>query len=227
MTKGCFVTGTDTSVGKTWATVALLRFLQETTGERAVAVKPVASGSTLIDGAWVNEDAWLFQQYSSGVHAYSEINPYLFAEPLSPHLAQKKQVVEISVIRSAIRNVSESADWVLIEGAGGWLSPMCQTFDNRDLAESLAWPVILVVGIRLGCINQARLSYENIQGRPVRFAGWVAVVTDPHLDAISGNIDAIERYLGMPPLGVLPYQPQRDMDLLSLGLSHQIIQKLI
>jgi dethiobiotin synthetase len=218
MEQAYFITGTDTNVGKTWATVALMRYFQGQ-GKSVIGLKPVASGCTLQNGILVNEDALLLQKNASVRLDYQSINPYAFETPVSPHLAGKDNPVELDVIAKSFDAIKNQAQIILVEGAGGWYSPLNDYQDNSDLAAALLVPVILVVGIRLGCINHAKLTYQAIIGSPVNCAGWIAVCADPNGLCIEENIDTLKALLDTPLLGVLSYMNSPDFNALAKCLS--------
>lgn len=214
MPAGFFITGTDTDVGKTWVTVALLRRFYRH-GIKAAGFKPVAAGCVWQQGRWVNQDALLIQEYSGIELDYEIINPYAFAEPLSPHIACGDVRVNVQTIDVAFTQIKQSADLVLVEGAGGWLSPLSRELDNADLAKLLALPVIVVVGVRLGCINHARLTVQSIREFGLLCAGWVAVEIVPDFVGFRESLEFLKKTLNAPLLGVLPHLPTADFDLLA------------
>ena len=212
MPPGFFITGTDTDVGKTWVTVALLhRFRRQ--GVKAAGFKPVAAGCVWQEGRWVNQDALLIQKHSGIDLDYEIINPYAFVAPLSPHIACGDVRVNLAAIQKAFARITQSADRVLVEGAGGWLSPLSLDLDNADLAKVLALPVIMVVGMRLGCINHARLTIESIREAGLPCAGWVAVEIVPEFVGFQASLEFLQQRLNVPLLGILSHSPEGDFDL--------------
>jgi dethiobiotin synthetase len=208
--KACFLTGTDTEVGKTFAACALLiRARRE--GFSAAALKPVAAGVTA-EGE--NEDVRAHRAAASPeVDLPLRIrNPYCFMPPIAPHLAAREAGVEIdfSLIRHALEIAQKAADRVLVEGAGGFRVPLGAAGDSADLAALLNLPVILVVGMRLGCINHALLTAEAIAARRLPFAGWIANCIDPDMPRRAENLATLKAALSAPLLGVLLYQPHPD-----------------
>ena len=175
VTERYFVTGTDTEVGKTVASAALLQAARML-GKTTAGYKPVASGSEMTPEGLRNTDALALQRNSSLTLAYSAVNPYTFAEPTSPHIVSvdEDRPIDFSVLSSGLRVLETQADWVLVEGAGGWFTPLSdeQTFADWVQAEQL--PVILVVGVKLGCINHAMLTAQAVQQAGLRLAGWIA-----------------------------------------------------
>jgi len=212
--QGYFITGTDTDVGKTCATIALMRYFKRQ-GKTVLGMKPVASGCTLHAGELKNADALLIQDNASIALDYQMINPYAYKLPVSPHIAGIHDPVKLAIIVECYNSLKALADIVIVEGAGGWYAPLNAQDDISDLANALALPVILVVGLRLGCINHAKLSYQAIKLSGLACAGWIAVSVDPDLLNRDENIQAIKTALPVPLLGVLPYQKQLDYDLLA------------
>ncbi len=214
MKKGFFITGIDTGVGKTWATIALMHYFKQQ-GETVVGMKPVAAGCEWLDGQLKNEDALLIQEHNSLSLDYKAINPYAFEQPVSPHLAALENTVNIDVIVHAFNQLQDKADVLLVEGAGGWLSPISNKYDIADLAKKLQLPVLLVVAVKLGCINQARLTYQAIQASGVECRGWIAICTDPEMLMKNENIEMIRNKISVPLLGVLPYSAKMDFNYLA------------
>ncbi len=212
--QGYFITGTDTDVGKTCATIALMRYFKRQ-GKTVLGMKPVASGCTLHAGELKNADALLIQENASIALDYQMINPYAYKLPVSPHIAGIHNPVKLAIIVECYNSLKVLADIVIVEGAGGWYAPLNAQDDISDLANALALPVILVVGLRLGCINHAKLSYQAIKLSGLACAGWIPVSVDPDLLNRDENIQAIKTALPVPLLGVLPYQKQLDYDLLA------------
>lgn len=203
---GFFITGTDTEVGKTRCTLGLMAALQRQ-GRSVVAMKPVASGCAGTPDGLRNEDALLLQAQGSLQVDYSLINPYPFAPAIAPHLAaaQSGTHIEIATILDAFRLLSNKADYTLVEGVGGWRVPLNEEESVADLAFALGLPVLLVVGVRLGCINHALLSAESIRAAGLELAGWIANSVTPGMAAQEQNIQAIEQRIGAPLLGHIPY----------------------
>lgn len=211
--KGFFITGTDTGAGKTWATIALMRYFK-LQGNIVVGMKPVATGCNWHNGQLKNSDALLVQENSSIQLDYQEINPYAFETPVSPHLAAKNNPVKVEVILQAFNNLKDKADIVLVEGVGGWLAPLSHEYDVSDLVKALQLPVIMVVAIRLGCINHARLTFQAIQEAKIKCAGWIAMCIDPDMTMRQQNIDTIKNKIATPLFGTLPYSEEKDFDAL-------------
>ena len=177
---GYFITGTDTGIGKTVVTLGLMRWLQDR-GRRVAAMKPVASGCERTPQGLRNEDALQLQQQASMPLDYDVVNPYAFEPPIAPHIAasQAGVQIELDIIRQGVRLLAEHADLVCVEGVGGWLVPLNGEESVADLAVSLGLGVVLVVGMRLGCLNHALLTAQAIQASGASLAGWVANCLPP------------------------------------------------
>ncbi len=207
-THGWFVTGTDTNVGKTLASSALLHALGQA-GFKAVGMKPVASGTELKDGRFVNEDVEQLRAASTVDAPIEARCPYLFRAAIAPHLAAAAEcrTIDIGTIMSAYDGLAQHADAVVVEGVGGFVVPLSGSLDTADLAQRLDLPVILVVGIRLGCLSHALLTAEAIRTRGLRLAGWIASSIDPNMLAAAANIDTLMARLDAPLLGHIPHLP--------------------
>lgn len=203
--KGYFVTGTDTGVGKTLVAAALTRALVAR-GVRTAVMKPVAAGSVETPAGPRNDDALELLGASNVAAAYDDVNPWLLAAPASPHLAARAEgvTIRIETILAAYQRLSAASDVVIVEGAGGWLAPISGTATMADIAERLALPVILVVGLRLGCLNHALLTREAIRARGLPFGGWIANKLAQEMPLCAANIDTLTSRFGMPPLAVVP-----------------------
>ena len=212
MTCGVFVTGTDTGIGKTWVSVGLLHGLRRQ-GLRAAGMKPVASGcDRAADGSWVNADALALRAASSGDPPYDAINPYALADPIAPEFAAERQgvAIELAVIRDGYRRLAASADWVVVEGVGGWRVPLSSVLTTAELVAALDLPVVLVVGLRLGCINHALLTAEALAADGVHCAGWVANRVDALYNTTAETLATLSARLAMPLLGEIPQDVDRD-----------------
>jgi len=201
-----FVTGTDTGVGKTVVTLGLMRCLQDR-GRRVVAMKPVASGCQRTSRGLRNDDALLLLQQSSLPLEYSEVNPYAFEPAIAPHLAAAEAGcrIELATIGTAYRRLATQADQVCVEGIGGWLVPLNEAQTTADLASELGLGIILVVGMRLGCLNHALLTQAAIAAAGLHFAGWVANQPPPGCERVGENIDTLRSRLAAPLLGSVPF----------------------
>ena len=217
--RSLFVTGTDTGVGKTLVSAALLHTLAQRHA-RVVGMKPVAAGLVQQAGAWVSEDV-LMLRAASTVQVPPELdNPVALPEPLSPHLAAAHAGRHVSVAQllRAQRELLTRADVVLVEGAGGWRVPLNELETLADLARAMAAPVVLVVGLRLGCLNHALLTAEGIRADGLTLAGWVANSVDPDMACRDENIDTLRQRLHAPLLGVVPWLPVPDARNIRLQL---------
>jgi dethiobiotin synthetase len=213
MERGFFITGTDTGVGKTWATVALMRYFQAQ-GKTVLGMKPVASGCHWLDGKRRNDDALLLQKNASITIPYDLINPFAYELPVSPHLAGEENPVELGKIIAAFTELQRHADMVLVEGVGGWLVPLNQHGDTvQILAKQLNLKVIMVVAMRLGCLNHACLTYQAIVASGLTCAGWLAMTVEPSMLKFADNIATLQTAIAAPLLGVLPYSVEPDFDL--------------
>lgn len=201
----CFVAGTDTGIGKTLVSSALLHVLGQA-GVRAAGMKPLAAGAELRDGAWHNEDVDLLHAAAPLKLPRELTTPYLLREPAAPHLAAAMEGVRIEPqkIMDCYARVREQAEAVVVEGVGGFRVPLNDRYDTSDLVRQLGLPVVLVVGLRLGCISQALLTAEAIAARGLKLAGWVANTVDPAMGHMAGNIEAIAARIGAPLLGHVP-----------------------
>lgn len=205
MTRGVFVTGSDTDCGKTFVARAMLHQLGAQ-GVRAAGFKPVAAGAAWRDGELRNDDALALQSASGPDLPYALVNPYCFEPAIAPHLAAAEAGVEIDlgVILAARAGLAQQCDFIVAEGAGGWLVPLGPHLDIEGLAVALELPVLLVVGLRLGCLNHALLSARAVRASGARLAGWVASQVDPHMQRAEANVASLVERLGAPCLGVLP-----------------------
>lgn len=217
--RGYFVTGTDTGVGKTVVTLGLMRGLQAR-GLRVVAMKPVASGCRRTAQGLRNDDALQLQRQGSLPLDYGDVNPYAFEPAIAPHLAAAEAGVRIDpeTIRKGFERLAGQADRVCVEGVGGWLVPLNETHTVADLAGVLGLGVILVVGIRLGCLNHALLTAQAIRAAGLGLAGWVANLPSPGSERIGENIAALEERLAAPRLGTVPYLPVCSADAVAARL---------
>jgi dethiobiotin synthetase len=213
---GIFITGTDTGVGKTVAACGLVRALRQA-GSRVSVMKPVASGSLRTPEGLRNADALALME-AAGMDSrtlYARVNPYCFEPPISPHIAAEdaKIKIDIDMIRGEFDRLAASADWVVVEGAGGWLAPLSDHETMADLATGLDLPVLIVVGLKLGCLNHAQLTRRAVAAHGVPFAGWVASAIDPQMSRLEANLESLERLLGDPPLAVVPHLPDGGIRL--------------
>lgn len=203
--RGVFVTGTDTEVGKSVVATGLVRGLVAQ-GSRVAVMKPVASGSQRTPEGLRNEDALALMAASNTPAPYALVNPYCFEPAISPHIAAQESGISIdfAIIRHNFATLAGAADWVVVEGAGGWLAPVGPRATIQDLALALELPVLLVVGMRLGCINHALLTKLAIEASRAPFAGWVANTIDPAMARPAENLETLIRLLDEPPLAIVP-----------------------
>jgi dethiobiotin synthetase len=205
----CFVTGTDTEIGKTLVSSAILHKLVQA-GVRACGMKPVAAGAELRDGELHNDDADRLIA-AGNVHLPPNITtPYMLREPAAPHIAAALDGVKIDPVPiiAAYAEIAAASDAVVVEGVGGFRVPLSDSFDTADLARQLNLPVILVVGMRLGCINHALLTIEAIVARGLVVAGWIASEVDPDMRFTDENIEALLLRIPAPLLGRVPHLEQ-------------------
>lgn len=206
MTKRWFITGTDTEVGKTVASCALLQAAR-LAGYRTAGYKPVASGSEMTALGVRNSDALALQRNSSVALRYEQVNPFAFLEPTSPHIvsAEEKRPIAFDALSAGLRALEASADWVQVEGAGGWFTPLSASHTFADWAVRERLPVILVVGIKLGCINHALLTAQAVQASGLVLAGWIANDITPPGRRHSEYLATLEALLPAPLLGEIPH----------------------
>lgn len=206
MVSSWFITGTDTEVGKTVASTALLQ-AAKAAGLHSVGYKPVASGCEVTADGIRNSDALALQQNSVLELPYESINPLAFLEPTSPHIvsAEEGRPIELSRLSAGLAALQQQADWVLTEGAGGWFTPLSEehTFADWVIQEQL--PVVLVVGVKLGCINHAMLTAQAVQASGLRLAGWIANVVQPAGKRHAEYMATLRQRLPAPLLGEIPY----------------------
>ncbi len=202
MATGYFITGTDTGVGKTLVSCALLHAFAAR-GQAVAGMKPVAAGCE--NGKWSDVEALIAASNIAAPREWS--NPYALIPPVAPHLAAKQMAVEIDtrVILQACRELQNIAEVVIVEGVGGFLVPLNEHCDGSDMAVALGLPVILVVGMRLGCLNHALLTIRAVRASGLPLAGWVANQIDPHMMEFEENVHALQQRLDCPLLGVLPF----------------------
>ncbi|MEW6677524.1 MAG: dethiobiotin synthase [Pseudomonadota bacterium] len=226
--RGLFVVGTDTGVGKTRVAAALVRAYAGL-GYRAVGMKPVAAGAEFVDGRWQNEDVACLTRAGNVAAPEEWVNPYLLREAIAPHLAadHKGVQMEIPVLRHAYENLMALADVVVVEGAGGLLVPINADQDMADLAQALGLPLVLVVGMRLGCLNHALLTQEALARRGLELAGWVANRLDPDMAAYDENLATLVRRIPAPLLAELPFRPVVDPEQVAGALAPKRLVRLL
>lgn len=221
MTRGYFVTGTDTGVGKTLISAALIHgFAQR--GYQVAGMKPVAAGCSSVDGTLVSDDVVMLRAASNVVLPMHVCNPYAFEPPLAPHIAatQLGQRIEIRKITDAFQTASSMAEVVVVEGVGGFRVPLNPQEDTADLAARLGLPLVLVVGMRLGCLNHALLTVEAILNRGLPLMGWVANCIDPAMRSLEDNLQTLNQSIPAPCVGVVSYSAINDYTLVANTLDY-------
>jgi len=221
--RGLFITGTDTGVGKTVIACALTRAFVAR-GERVAVMKPIASGAARTPQGLSNEDALALMEASNVALAYPTVNPFCFEPAVSPHIAAKEANVPIDKTKIATEYAALAAvsDRVIVEGAGGWLAPIGETETMADLARALGLPALLVVALRLGCLNHAALTRRAIEAARVPFAGWIANVPGAAMEREAENLATLTTSLGGPPLAVQRFAPQSARTLVLTQAAAQL-----
>jgi dethiobiotin synthetase len=225
MAKTIFISGIDTGTGKTLVTAGLMRALRAG-GKEVYGMKPVASGCKMVDGSLVSDDALVIQANGSHVLPYVTINPIALENPCSPNIAAKLEYREtdVNVVMSAYGDMPETADYILIEGIGGWRTPFCSNAGSVDFVKTLGIPVILVVGLRLGCINHALLTLGAIQQDGIQLAGWVVSVTDPDFNYSEETLDYLKDTMPAPLLAHIPFLSRIDLDRVGTCFDINLLQ---
>ncbi len=205
----CFVTGTDTEIGKTLVSAALLHILVQR-GVQVAAMKPIAAGTEWREGAWRNDDVDMLAAEVNVPLPLALTTPYLLQTPAAPHIAAAIDNVMLNPahIKACFDQVSAQAQAVVVEGVGGFKVPLTDSYDTADMAQQLGLPVILVVGLRLGCISQALLTVEAIQARGLKLMGWLANTADAKMGFVQENIQALQARIDAPLLGHIPHLDQ-------------------
>ena len=213
MNKGYFVTGTDTGAGKTWASIALMQAFQKK-GYSSCGMKPIASGGSLCNDEMVSDDAILLIEASTCPAPYELTNPVCFETPSSPNIAAdlEGRPIRLKQIMEAYKKILGHADRVIVEGIGGWRTPCLNSEGMATMVKEMQLPVILVVGMRLGCINHALLTQEAILADGVGYAGWIANCVAPDYLHTDKNLEYLRSHIKAPLLGVIPYRQQRSME---------------
>jgi dethiobiotin synthetase len=226
--KAFFITGTDTNVGKTLIAAGLL-VAAKNKGLTTAALKPVAAGCEKTEAGLRNSDALLLQSVITQPLDYDQINPYALEAAIAPHIAaqQEKRSLSVDRLSGFCRGVLSSANFTLLEGAGGWRVPINPRETLADLAKNLQLPVIIVVGIRLGCINHALLTFEAIVRDGVPIAGWVANCVDADMPVLQENIDSLRARLPVPCLGVIPFLADQSPAVVANYFDETELQKII
>ena len=206
MYKGFFITGTDTDIGKTTAALALMQNLK-LNGHTVTAFKPVAAGCDKTPTGLRNDDALKLQAMSSVNVDYALLNPYAYEAPIAPHIAAEntQQPININYIKQCYEKIQPLADCTIVEGAGGWLVPINRQQTMADVAKTLDIPVLLVVGMKLGCINHTLLTFESITQHGCQIVGWIANTLDPNMDSFDDNLAFLKHKLPAPLLATIPH----------------------
>ncbi len=205
-----FITGTDTDAGKTHVTSLLLKLLAQHK-KRAIGFKPIASGCEMAFEQLVNADALMLMESATVSAKYDIINPFAFAPPIAPHIAAEQAGINITVekLSMAYQHVKQQgADYLLTEGAGGWALPINNNEYLYDWVKAEQLPVILVVGMKLGCINHALLTAAHMQSLGINCVGWIANQVDVTMDEYQANLDSLKTRLPFPLLAISPYTEQ-------------------
>jgi dethiobiotin synthetase len=205
--KGVFITGTDTGVGKTIAACALIHALKSR-GVAVMPMKPVAAGAVVHSGGWANDDTLaLLRAADRDTARIPDVTPMLLREPMAPHIAagRERRTITLEPIVAAFRRLQADGAFMVVEGVGGFRVPLGESLDTVDMARALALPVVLVVGIRLGCLNHALLTAAAIRAAALPLAGWIANSIDPDMPVADENVEALRARLDAPFLGRLPF----------------------
>lgn len=219
-----FITGTDTNVGKTLVATGLLAAAR-TRGLTTVGLKPVAAGCENTDAGLRNSDALLLQSVTSLPLMYEQINPVALEAAIAPHIAaqQEKRTLSADRLAGFCRSSLNQAEFTVVEGAGGWRVPLNPRETMADLVRILRLPIILVVGVRLGCINHALLTVDAIRYDGLQLAGWVANILDNTMPALAENIESLKQRIPAPCLGVVPLLADASPDAAALHLDLQLL----
>jgi dethiobiotin synthetase len=226
MKKGFFVAGTDTEIGKTTVSLSLLKLFAQQ-GYATAALKPVASGATRTEQGLRNQDALQLQQAATTDLAYEQVNPFAFAEPISPNFAAakvKRELTAQQIVEACQSVLNSDAEIIVIEGIGGWVTPINNSETMADVAKQLGLPVVLVVGIRLGCLNHSLLTYEAIRKSGLPLAGWMANQIDNDMLCVEENIAYLQQQIDAPLLGILPFM-ETQSNLTQIKLSQIVVSQ--
>lgn len=220
--RGVFIAGTDTGVGKTVISCAILQGFAGH-GLRVAGMKPVAAGALLKRGVWYNDDVTQLRAASNVDVPQNWINPYCFAPPIAPHIAAHEagMTIRMAIIAKHYAQLARRADVVVVEGVGGLLVPLGRRLNAADIPVQLDLPVVLVVGLRLGCLNHALLTVEVLQSRGLRLAGWIANCIDPGMERVTQNIQALRLRIKAPLIGNISYgkNPRSERIVRALDIS--------
>jgi dethiobiotin synthetase len=219
--RGFFIAGTDTGVGKSLVAVGLIKALINQR-LRVAGMKPVAAGSEMTELGLRNDDALALRAASNVDADYVTTNPYCLPAPVSPHIAARETgvIIDIAEIVRSFEQLASRADCVVVEGAGGWLAPINDTQTMADIAQALGLPVILVVGLRLGCLNHALLSAQSISASGLALSTWVGSHVDPEFSRPAENLQTLQQRLGLAPAAIIPYSTNL------VALAHDVPDRL-
>lgn len=211
MNRGFFITATDTDAGKTWVSLGIIELLKSK-GIKTAVMKPVSAGCRSTADGLRNEDAERLQQAANIDLPYEAINPYAYEAAIAPHIAalQQGSNIRLDRIKAAYELLCSDAQYIVVEGAGGWQVPINETQSMADVAAILGLPVVIVVAMKLGCLNHAILTLDNIKKSGLPLAGWVANTVDKQFASQNANIDTLNKRLGVPCLGIIPHMKSFD-----------------
>ena len=215
-----FVTGTDTGVGKTVAACALVHAFAAR-GLNVAPMKPIAAGADLVNHRWGNADSRALLAAAGRDESWLDaVTPLLLLEPMAPHIAAAREgrTLGLEPVLAAVERLAASADVLVVEGVGGFRVPLAGDLDSVDLARAIGLPVVIVVGMRLGCLNHALLTAQAVEHAGLPLAGWIANTLDPFMAALDENIAALRERLPAPLLGCLPHMPDPDPQVLAMSL---------
>lgn len=204
--RGFFIAGTDTGVGKSLVAVGLIKALVNQ-GHRVAGMKPIAAGADMTEHGLRNDDALALHAAGNVDADYVTTNPYCFPAPVSPHIAARETGVTIDIahIVRSFEQLASRADCVVVEGAGGWLAPVSDTQTMADIAQALGLPVVLVVGLRLGCLSHALLSAQSIYASGLTLSTWIGSHVDPQFSRPAENLQTLQHRLGLAPAAIIPH----------------------
>lgn len=224
--RGILITGTDTGVGKTLAACALLRAFAAR-GLRTIGMKPIAAGAERHGSELRNEDVERLRAAGNVTAPRKSVNVYCFEAPIAPHIAARRGGVRMALapIEHAYRTLASQADIVIVEGVGGFRVPLNECEDTSDLAARLRLPVVLVVGMRLGCLNHALLTAEAIEARRLRLAGWIANHIDPDMEQAEDNVTTLAQRIAAPCIARIPFQRAPQPDITSVLCIDGLLEK--
>lgn len=227
--KGFFILGTDTNIGKTHLAVSLLSVLN-TQRYSTIGLKPIASGGYYTDEGLRNADAVYLQKAASVCLPYSQINPFCFADPIAPHIAAERENSQLSVstvVKACYAALSHPIDYFIIEGVGGICVPLNARETFVDLVQAMGFPVIFVVGLRLGCLNQALLSWHYLRQCRIHVVGWLANQIDPEMEFVKENVEFLKRSFPFPYLGFFPYLKQLGVSVFASLIDYETLIKSV